>query len=516
MSVLLDQQQILQSVYDEATEALKVKGQATVVAGNLEVAIDESEDSVQIYGNDGSANRAIKTDASGQIYIANPGGGASDQGAPAPTADAWPIKVTDGTDIADVTAANALKVDGSAVTQPISGSVVVSNFPATQPISAASLPLPTDAATETTLSSIDGNISLLALESGGNLATIKTNTDNLSLSQGSTTSGQKGSLTLAAVNSSAPSYVDGQTSPLSLTTGGSLRSNVTSLPNFNATLNLTALNQTIAVGVISGMSTVIFDVSGTWTATLAIQATVNGSTWNNAPNYNTVNGSGFTITSNGQIYVPCGGYSQVRLLVSAFTSGTITVTEQATAGTNVVNAAQIGSWAVNGPTLTKGTQGSTGYSTQDLKDSGRVHVNYYAVAAAAGTTGTQTAITLTQSSGVSATSNANSFVITSGKRFRITSFSVATRGHNTATAQTTTFNLRINTAGAVTTSSTPIVFSARSATPATANAWDRYVIPIPDGFEILGDGTLQFGITAAATYTTNAPTWDVNITGFEY
>jgi hypothetical protein len=38
---------------------------------------------------------------------------------------------------------------------PISGSVSVSNFPATQPVSAVSLPLPTGAATETTLSAVN-------------------------------------------------------------------------------------------------------------------------------------------------------------------------------------------------------------------------------------------------------------------------------------------------------------------------------------------------------------------------
>lgn len=169
-----------------------------------------------------------------------------------------------------------------------------------------------------------------------------------------------------------------------------------------------------------------------------------------------------------------------------------------------------------GPTLTKGTQGATGLSTQDLKDAGRTHVNYYAVAIASGTTGTETAISLTKASGTSATSAANSHAPTSGKRFRITSIAFATRGHATATIQSTTFNLRINTAGAVTTTSTPVVLSVRSATPATASAWDRVIVPIPDGFEIVGDGTLQFGVTAAATFTTNAPTWDVTITGFEY
>lgn len=171
---------------------------------------------------------------------------------------------------------------------------------------------------------------------------------------------------------------------------------------------------------------------------------------------------------------------------------------------------------VSAPTLTKGTQGANGFSVQDLRDAGRTELRYYAVAVAAGTTGTETAISLTRSAGTAATSAANSHVITSGKRFRITSITVATRGHATATIQTTTFNLRVNAAGAVTTSSTPIVLAIRSATPATASAWDRVTLSFAEGWEIVGDGTLQFGITAAATYTTNAPTWDVLIQGYEY
>jgi hypothetical protein len=41
---------------------------------------------------------------------------------------------------------------------PVSGTVAVSNFPATQPISAVALPLPTGAATEATLASLDGKV----------------------------------------------------------------------------------------------------------------------------------------------------------------------------------------------------------------------------------------------------------------------------------------------------------------------------------------------------------------------
>jgi hypothetical protein len=86
------------------------------------------------------------------------------------------------------------------------GSVTVSNFPATQPVSAAALPLPSNAAQET----------------GGNLAAIASSI----LSQGSSTSGQKGSLMFGAVTAAAPSYTAGQSSPLSLDASGNLRVNV--------------------------------------------------------------------------------------------------------------------------------------------------------------------------------------------------------------------------------------------------------------------------------------------------
>ena len=153
-----------------------------------------------------------------------------------------------------------------------------------------------------------------------------------------------------------------------------------------------------------------------------------------------------------------------------------------------------------------------------LADTARTFIHLWANAAAAGTTGTETAITLTRSGAPgAATTSAASFTPTNGKRFRITSITFATRGNATATTQATTFNLRVNTGGAVTTTSN-VWFSSRSATPATASAWDRTTVwNFADaGPEILGDGTVQFGVTAAATYTTNAPTWDVQITGYEY
>jgi len=69
------------------------------------------------------------------------------------------------------------------------------------------------------------NTSALALESGGNLAATKTNTDNLTLAQESTTAGQKGNLILGAVTTAAPTYTTAKSDPLSLKTNGDLRVN---------------------------------------------------------------------------------------------------------------------------------------------------------------------------------------------------------------------------------------------------------------------------------------------------
>lgn len=100
-------------------------------------------------------------------------------------ADATMVGGTDGTNLRaiKVSTAGVVSVDGSAVTQPVS---------------AASLPLPTGAATEATLAKIP-------------------------LAQASTTSGQSGSLIQGAVTSAAPTYTTAQTNPLSLTTAGALR-----------------------------------------------------------------------------------------------------------------------------------------------------------------------------------------------------------------------------------------------------------------------------------------------------
>jgi hypothetical protein len=106
-----------------------------------------------------------------------------------------------------------------------------------QPISAASLPLPTGAATSANQSTEITALQLI---------------DNLPNTLGSTTSGQSGALALGAVTTGAPTYTTAQTNALSLTTTGLLRvdgsgvtqpvsGTVTTTPPANASTNVAQL-----------------------------------------------------------------------------------------------------------------------------------------------------------------------------------------------------------------------------------------------------------------------------------
>lgn len=89
-------------------------------------------------------------------------------------------------------------VDNFPATQPVSGTVTANAGTGTFAVSAVSLPLPTGAATESTLA-------------------------KLPVAQGSTTSTQSGPLVQGAVTTAPPTYTTAQTSPLSLTTAGAVR-----------------------------------------------------------------------------------------------------------------------------------------------------------------------------------------------------------------------------------------------------------------------------------------------------
>ena len=114
------------------------------------------------------------------------------------------------------------------------------------------------------------NTSALALETWGNLATVKTNTDNLNLAIGSTTTGQKGNLAMWATTTAAPTYTTWQSNPLSLTTTWALRvdnSWVTQPISGNLTTVSTVTNLSQLWGTAISMNTGVRDA---WTQRVTI------------------------------------------------------------------------------------------------------------------------------------------------------------------------------------------------------------------------------------------------------
>jgi len=206
-----------------------------------------------------------------------------------------------------------------------------------------------------------------------------------------------------------------------------------------------------------------------------------------------------------------------NLLKPASTLAAVTalgsITNALPAGNNNIGDVDIASV----PALTKGTQGSTGFSVQQLRDAGRTQLAFYATGITAGTSGTEAMISLVKvgTVGGAAPAGATSFTVTSGKRFRITAVMGGVR-NMAATTATATFTLRVNAAGATITSSTGIAWQFRTAVGATINSWDRAYLDLLEGCEILGDGTLTFGVSVNPVWTTTAAQYDFTMLGYEY
>lgn len=163
---------------------------------------------------------------------------------------------------------------------------------------------------------------------------------------------------------------------------------------------------------------------------------------------------------------------------------------------------------VSPPTLTKATQGATGFSTQDLKDAGRV-LKTYTVSGLAGATA-EALVSLTPYADIVASGAATTFPVTSGKRLRLQSMIVTWR-NNTAAAGGVTIRFRM-LAGTVLVAS-PVHFSLNASTAlATIGSGASAVLTFPDGFEL--SGTMQFGITQIAVGAVVG--LDVHILGYEY
>lgn len=170
---------------------------------------------------------------------------------------------------------------------------------------------------------------------------------------------------------------------------------------------------------------------------------------------------------------------------------------------------------INQP-VTKGTQGTTGVTTQDLKDAGRNAVHYYMLIPVL-TSATDTLQSLTGTkAGATVATTTTPAVVTAGKTFRVTR--VAATYIATATSGYGIIRLRFNTAGVVAiTSPIAATICIGSGTPATANATGSEEAALDEGWEFAAATGVGISVQGFAAVTATAVGYVmVSITGYEY
>ena len=120
----------------------------------------------------------------------------------------------------------------------------------------------------------------------------------------------------------------------------------TPLPTNNPDLigsgSIAALSQNVSLSIISGQSAGTVQVTGTWVGTLQFEGTADGSTW--IPINGVSAASSIpqpTTTANSLYRITPGGLVSFRVVSTAWTSGTATITIRASAGTGGIFANQI-------------------------------------------------------------------------------------------------------------------------------------------------------------------------------
>lgn len=160
--------------------------------------------------------------------------------------------------------------------------------------------------------------------------------------------------------------------------------------------------------------------------------------------------------------------------------------------------------------VAKGTQGTNALPTQDLKDSGRTAVVLNASGIA--TIVSSTLVTIQKYVAGTVTTGVTEYIVTTGKTLRVQKVVITfrpTTPSTTATFVSCTWSLRRNTTTLAAASS---LVGTATAMVSTANPSVAVEMTIPDGLEFAaGD---HIGFTQASSATTG--TFDLTLVGYEY
>jgi hypothetical protein len=212
----------------------------------------------------------------------------------------------------------------------------------------------------------------------------------------------------------------------------------------------------------------------------------------------------------------CEGIASVRVRLTAAPGSTNGMSVVANAGGGMFEPSVS---VMPGPALVKGTQQTTGFAVQDLKDSGRALVAYYTAVPVAATA-TSTLLSLTGTKGnATVTATTTPAAVTAGKTLRIQKMLVTyISGPSTPVSGYAWVALRYVTSGTVAAAS-PVLAAVAvgDATPGTLNAANMVNVDIPDGCEIPSGGSIGITALGYSGVTATAVGWvNVTLLGYEY
>jgi hypothetical protein len=243
-------------------------------------------------------------------------------------------------------------------------------------------------------------------------------------------------------------------------------------------------------------------MDGTLDSTTIVAATANGLKVDASGATIPVTDSGGSLTVDAPVGTP---------LFARLSDGTAALVGQKTSANSlpVTIASDQSAISVTPPSITKATQGSTGFTTQDLKDSGRVWVSITLTTNAPSTS--DTLQNLVKNSDGTAAAGATTIAVTSGKRLRITAIHLATRA-TAASLPWAKAIIRCNPNGAVAIGSTAVMYITAGGTAAAIGNTASVTSNIPDGLEF--SGTQQIGMSLSGNVATNVV--DFMMVGYEY
>lgn len=234
-----------------------------------------------------------------------------------------------------------LLVDGSGVTQPVSGPLTDTQLRATAvPVSAASLPLPSGAASAAKQPALGTagtpSADVLTVQGAASGTALPVSAASLPLPSGASTSALQttGNTSLSSIDGKLPALMSGSVPVLVQNTQVEIQ-NDTGNPipvGPAAMLSLSgsgsALNADLVSVDCSAYRGVNFQITGTWSGTLSFQVSNDNTTWYNIALSSSNATSASVTASNANIicHGATNGYNYFRIRLTAYTSGTAFVT----------------------------------------------------------------------------------------------------------------------------------------------------------------------------------------------